>query len=143
MKVTFTGTRKGMTPFQRELVRRLLEQLKPEYAFHGDCIGADAEFHDEVRRLCQNCHIIGFPCHFDSQRAFKDCDSLELPAPPLERNGRMVEEATVVIACPGEDHEVLRSGTWATIRRARKCPTVRRYFVIGPTRKIESGGLVK
>lgn len=36
------------------------------------------------------------------------------------RNDRLVHHADVLIAFPETEHEQLRSGTWATIRRARK-----------------------
>jgi len=36
------------------------------------------------------------------------------------RNHKMVDSAGVLLATPKEDHEVLRSGTWATIRYAYK-----------------------
>jgi hypothetical protein len=38
----------------------------------------------------------------------------------LERNTEIVKACDVLIATPKEQDEVLRSGTWATIRRARK-----------------------
>lgn len=38
----------------------------------------------------------------------------------MERNDALVEHADLLIAFPRTEHEVLRSGTWATVRRARK-----------------------
>lgn len=38
----------------------------------------------------------------------------------LARDSAMVRECDVLLAFPGSKTEVLRSGTWATIRRARK-----------------------
>ena len=38
----------------------------------------------------------------------------------MARNDRLVELATVLLAFPETQEEQLRSGTWATIRRARK-----------------------
>lgn len=40
--------------------------------------------------------------------------------PPLVRNHDIVDSTELLIACPKEQVEVLRSGTWATIRYARK-----------------------
>lgn len=37
----FTGSRKGMTRAQFEIVRELLET--PDWLHHGDCKGADAD----------------------------------------------------------------------------------------------------
>jgi len=44
--VGFTGTRAGMTSEQRTTVNRLLRELAPIWAHHGDCIGSDDQFHD-------------------------------------------------------------------------------------------------
>ena len=40
--------------------------------------------------------------------------------PPLVRNARIVQAADLLIAAPEQDIEQLRSGTWATVRAARK-----------------------
>lgn len=47
-------------------------------------------------------------------------DKGEQPANPLVRNHTMVDLASVVIAAPSSLEEQQRSGTWATIRYARK-----------------------
>jgi hypothetical protein len=50
--IGFTGTRHGMTPAQRHAVSQLIAELAAGAAFtahHGDCVGADAEFHDLCR----------------------------------------------------------------------------------------------
>ncbi len=40
--------------------------------------------------------------------------------PYLERNRDIVDASEVLIACPSTREEVMRSGTWATVRYARK-----------------------
>jgi hypothetical protein len=45
----------------------------------------------------------------------------------MERNRKIVDVVEVLLAVPFEDAEVLRSGTWATVRYARR---VRRTTVI-------------
>jgi hypothetical protein len=40
--------------------------------------------------------------------------------PYLERNKRIVDNVTLLIATPKEFHHTLRSGTWSTIRYAWK-----------------------
>jgi hypothetical protein len=40
--------------------------------------------------------------------------------PHLKRNGHIVDASHVMIACPRLMHEELRSGTWMTIRYARR-----------------------
>jgi len=45
MRVGFTGTSQGMTRPQQEAVAALLLDPVPNEAHHGNCVGADAEFH--------------------------------------------------------------------------------------------------
>ena len=49
------------------------------------------------------------------------CESTEVrePLPYMVRNENIVKEAGVLIAAPASDKEVMRSGTWATVRRGR------------------------
>jgi hypothetical protein len=56
-----------------------------------------------------------------------------MPAKPyLVRNHEIVDDSQVLIAAPKEFTEQLRSGTWATIRYARKIGrTVRIVFPDG------------
>lgn len=42
------------------------------------------------------------------------------PAPYIVRDHAIVDEVQFLIGCPRKDIEELRSGTWATIRYARK-----------------------
>ena len=58
--ISFTGTRRGMTHSQIVRVTCLLNMHKPKVVRHGDCLGADAQFHD----LCLaygKCKIIIHP----------------------------------------------------------------------------------
>ena len=135
--VTFTGTRWGMTKQQQSRVRQLLRRLSPEEVHHGMCIGADAEFHQIVRTVCKRrTHIHGWPQSIDRTLRAKGLspDSLHKEMPPLERNKAMVSHADVVIATPKEKTQILRSGTWATIRYAVKKKGLALY-VVGPDGK--------
>ena len=121
--VGFTGTREGMTQKQKEMLHA--ELLRPTFAdaffHHGDCIGADAEAHDIAERLELRINI--HPSDRIAGRALKKPNkggNLWPPKPPLERNAIIVAAADVLIACPKQMQEVLRSGTWATVRYARK-----------------------
>lgn len=116
-KVGFTGTRRGMTTRQREELNAIL----PEgcWFHHGDCVGADAQAHEVARQ--KGCAIVIHPCTLTSQRAFcVGADRILTPKRPLVRNRDIVEAVDWLIAAPATLHEVLRSGTWATIRYARK-----------------------
>ena len=50
--------------------------------------------------------------------------------PPLDRNHDIVERCDLLIATPHTVEEQLRSGTWATIRYARKVH--RPHYIIRP-----------
>lgn len=122
MKIGFTGTRKSMTKKQKSIVSYHL-WCRGFFTFgeahHGDCIGADAEFHRMATRL--KLKVFKHPAtNVSSQRAY--CEGgIELTAElPLIRNHDIVNSIDIMIAAPGESREVLRSGTWATIRYARK-----------------------
>jgi len=114
----FTGTQSGMSQAQKDLVKVFLEMHTPSAVIHGDCIGADKDFDD----ICDELGIerYSLPSDITSKRAFTDAIVLREPAPPLERNHAIVDKSDELFACPKEIHEVLRSGTWATIRYAQK-----------------------
>lgn len=129
--VAFTGTQLGMTLLQQTAVSRMLEKLVARhrdrlYAVHGDCVGADAMF-DGL------CVIHGirrgiYPSDVEAKRAHcerRGAEVLAAPAPPLERNTPIAAAGDLLIAAPKEYDEELRSGTWATVRRAREIYTER------------------
>lgn len=126
--IGFTGTQRGMTEAQRiAFVREM--QLRTSQGnvnwHHGDCIGADSQSHDEA---CERVAAITIhPPDVPSKRAFckiPDWASdilfeVKRELPYLTRNHNIVDESEELIATPS-GKEVLRSGTWATIRYARK-----------------------
>lgn len=140
MRLAFTGTRLGMTERQENEVRRELtidrENKTPMgsiTAVHGCCKGADVDFH----RLALEAGIPFYDLWPSNNRAtnrLQECMDLfakfELDPgvvltlhpenEPLLRNEDIIAGADFLIACPKETEEVLRSGTWATIRLARK-----------------------
>jgi len=118
-KVGFTGSRTGMTGYQKASVESILKCMNVSEAVHGDCIGSDSEFHD----ICQSMHIpvVLRPGNLRDQRAFcKGAIFTFDPKPPLTRNIDIVNDVDAMIATPKERNEVLRSGTWATIRAAKR-----------------------
>jgi hypothetical protein len=108
-----------MTPGQSEAVRELLARLKLTELHHGDCVGADAEAHEIARSL--GAVVIVHPPIDVSRRAFCSADKLLPPAPYLERNQAIVDSVRILVAAPAQEKEILRSGTWATVRYARRC----------------------
>jgi hypothetical protein len=137
MVVGFTGTRQGMTPAQKRVVKDLLGELSPVRVVHGDCVGADADFHAIATEL-------GIPIYLrpghnvrgeSPTRAYcEGADYAYLSRNYLQRDEDIVKDADkgdgVLIACPSGMNEVLRSGTWATIRRARKRHVPQ--YIVGP-----------
>jgi hypothetical protein len=118
-KIGFTGTQFGMTNRQKKSFIRLLlsQKIIPTEFHHGDCIGADEQANKIVGIIPK---IVIHPPSFDAKRAFCFSRDVRSPKPYIERNHDIVDETDVLIACPRTKEEELRSGTWATIRYARK-----------------------
>lgn len=119
MKIGFTGTRIGLTKKQEEALTNLLmnNRLGTEL-HHGCCSGADNRANSIARSL--SIRTIGHPP--TDRKALSSCmvDEMREEAPYLERNRHIVDECSVLIGTPKEFKEVVRSGTWYTIRYARK-----------------------
>lgn len=119
MELGFTGTQRGMTERQAIAVASLLDVLTPDggHVHHGDCIGADAEFH--ALAVERGLRVEIHPPLNESKRAFCKGDILWPPYHYLTRNQHIVDHSEVLIAAPWEEQEQRRSGTWSTVRRAR------------------------
>lgn len=118
MIVGFTGTQRGVTPEQWAACWPMLNARAPGSFHHGDCIGSDDQIAGMTRLI--GFWIVGHPPVITSKRAFFQSDELRDPLPYLARNHKIVDAAQEMIATPGEFEEQLRSGTWATIRYARR-----------------------
>jgi hypothetical protein len=138
--IGFTGTQKGLTRKQNERLRSKFRDYLLEYWFlhHGDCIGGDDEA-DTIGKE-YNAHRIIHPPLNPIKRAFcntKGGDYSILPEKDyIPRNHDIVDSVSKLIACPKEKEEQLRSGTWATIRYARKKKLP--IFIIYPNGDTES-----
>lgn len=91
---------------------------------HGACVGADEQFVDEVKKTVPY-RIEAHPASnvrrdLISELALQLSDVVWANHPALKRNVEMVSLSDVLVACPAEFLEQRRSGTWATIRAARK-----------------------
>lgn len=136
MHVGFTGSRRGLS---REQGKSLDLWLRENFLYksrtisfhHGDCLGSDKEAHDLLLELYNvpddflydktKLDIIIHPPIKDTFRAF--CipySQIRVPKDYLKRNHDIVDESKFLIACPKEIKNVIRSGTWATIRYAVK-----------------------
>jgi hypothetical protein len=117
MNVGFTGTQRGMTLRQQMQLDRILgiflladEAVNAKPVFYdGDCPIESAD--QQARAIARQ---LGYECR---QLPPRKRNAAEF----LARNRRIVEHSDVLVAAPETDHEKLRSGTWMTVRYARKC----------------------
>lgn len=126
MKLGFTGTRNGMSDAQVRTVLQFLydHRAKIDYVIHGGCVGAD----DDFDKLAASLGILRSVFPSDRPKLSISSDVLiargpcviHSPDDPLKRNKVIVKHSTDMLACPRQREEVLRSGTWATIRYSRK-----------------------
>lgn len=132
MRIGFTGTREGMTPNQRSQFWSFILRFPPDLFRHGVCVGADSQAVNIVRQLTPRPKIFG---HFGDipgmtcDIATGWCDDTAPPEPCLVRNRHIVDGSDMLIACP-KGPEERRSGTWATVRYARK--QGKRILIIWP-----------
>ena len=122
MKLGFTGTQRGMTTEQRDIVTCLVVALsifdETMEAHHGDCRRADEDFHNIASQL-STAWIVIHPPIKNGKRAFCMGDETREPEEYLKRNRNIVAEADFLIATPGNYKELKQgSGTWATWRYA-------------------------
>lgn len=122
MRISFTGTsHQDLTKQQwGDLLAYLTEHRKHiNRIYHGDCINADAQFHQLVEHLEMRHLVVLFPPKSSKKRAFCTAPVIAPPAPYLKRNRKLAEMGDILLAAPAQEHEVLRSGTWSTVRYAR------------------------
>jgi len=138
ISIGFTGTQVGMNVEQRAtlgyyLKRTLHPNIDVEY-HHGDCIGADADFHTLLNELFEECNIkkniIIHPPIKNIKRAYCKSDFILEPKDYLDRNKDIVNASKILLATPKEFEEQLRSGTWSTIRYCKK--QKKKAFIIFP-----------
>jgi len=130
MKVGFTGTQVGMTNRQKLELKEYLQVLGVTELHHGDCVGADDEAADIARLM--GIRLVMHPPTDSRKRAynFRIGEEVRDQHPYLTRNHHIVDETEILIATPKTGYEELRSGTWATVRYARKLG--RRVYVLTP-----------
>jgi len=120
--IGFTGSQKGMTPKARQSLYDLFMKVNGVDFHHGDCVGSDEQAHHLASSLQYSIAI--HPPENDEKRAFcqPTLDGRMFPAKDyLDRNQDIVDASTYLMATPNSYKERRRgSGTWATIRRARK-----------------------
>lgn len=123
-KYGFTGARSGLNDIQKDKITKLLKEDiqngKKIEIHHGDCVGADTDFHNICKNLSMDIKIIIHPPSNNTMRSFCISENIHRQKSYLDRNKDIVNDSDILIACPFNDIEQLRSGTWATIRYAKK-----------------------
>jgi hypothetical protein len=126
IKIGFTGNRYGLRQDQKTQIEALLDKYNHITVSHGDCVGSDTDFH----QLCISykythpekkitVHI--YPPDNPRLRGFNKGDVVMPEKPYLQRNMDIIKNCDLLIACPvDKNKEEQRSGTWSTIRQARK-----------------------
>jgi len=121
--IGITGTRFKMTgPQGRKLSRLLLAQYEPESALHhGACVGVD-EYTATKASYLGYWVVAHLPIDdkWLSTQSIRVSNEVCKAKEYIDRNHDIVEASSVVIAVPNTKEEVLRSGTWSTIRYAKK-----------------------
>jgi hypothetical protein len=142
LRLGFTGTRDGMTAAQAKAFRALLDKLRPVEFHHGDCIGSDEDAHEIFHkwRRSESPAVTGIdpvihvhPPDNDSKRArvkLYEGDVLHEEQSYHVRNKAIVDAGTLLVATPNSPAEQLKSGTWWTIRAAKKAGT--KFKIIRP-----------
>lgn len=134
MRVGFTGTRIELTFKQVDALDGVLAAVEgPAELHHGDCVGADAW---AARRAAAfRYRVVSHPPTENGYRAWIPATEMREPKPYLERNRAIVDETERLIAVP-DGPERVRSGTWSTVRYARRLG--RSITIIWPDGRVES-----
>ena len=128
----FTGTQEGMTSQQKSRVAECFARVKELH--HGDCVGADATADDIAHGM--QIRVVIHPPVNHSKRAWCKYDEIFEEKDYLVRNRDIVDSSDFLIATPKEEvGEELRSGTWSTVRYARKKGKL--VFVVRPSGRVE------
>ena len=133
MNIGFTGTQVGMTKEQRQTFTKLCTKI--DSLHHGCCIGADKQVHDIATE--KKIWAVLHPPLNRSKMAIYEGSETRRAKEYLQRNHDIVLETDLLIATPKEFNEQLRSGTWSTIRYARRVN--KPILIILPNGKVQKG----
>lgn len=139
--VGFTGTREAMFNSQNWALMETLQTLRTVSSelHHGGCKGADEVAHNLAMKLGFKIEV--HPSDLAGYQGLRAFASKVHPAKPaLKRNHDIVSACDVLVAVV-KGPEELRSGTWATIRYARKAkkPIIIIWPFGSPTVEIRKG----
>jgi hypothetical protein len=129
--VGFTGTSRGMSAGQKVRVREYLSAIKQEFPaakitfHHGLCIGAD----EQAARIAKELgyYVVAHPGYSPRnpegrlfRSDFDGNDEVCPEKPHIPRDHDIVDGSQRLVAAPWTREEIVRSGTWTTVRYARK-----------------------
>ena len=107
----FTGSKDGLTAAQLTALEQLLDRIPgARELHHGDCVGAD----DAVHRLARarSWRIVVHP-PTNQRRACGHFGHVRMPAKDfIARNDDIARACHLLVACPAQQAEQQRSGTW-------------------------------
>lgn len=119
--IGFTGSRYPLAPVQAVEVASAIAAARTANArfSHGDCVGGDEEAHFIAMDLGYVVHV--WPPKDNRLRAFTTGHFIHAPADYPIRNSSIVMMSDTLIAAPaGPEVDNPRSGTWQTVRKARR-----------------------
>lgn len=127
MRLGFTGTREGLTEQQKDALRQVFLRLRPTEFHQGCCVGGDEQATELLRDLSYAedlllIRTVAYPCTLwglVSKKAWELSTEVRFPEETLKRNRDIVDAVGHLVACP-KGPEEQRSGTWSTVRYARK-----------------------
>lgn len=138
MIIGFTGTREGMTDPQVVRLANWVGESGGGEFHHGACVGADSHAADIADTF--NLKVVAYPCTVTGmvcQEAVRVSVEIRTAKPPLDRNRDIVDACDILLVCPKGMQEEQRSGTWATVRYARR--QGRRIMIFWPDGTITGG----
>jgi hypothetical protein len=120
-----------MTEAQQAMVINLVQEFEEEDGMkevhHGDCVGSDNQFHDIILEHTKaNIHIHPGTDNFGEMPKRAHCKGpterirMYDPKPYLARNIDIVKAGDALLATPQQAQMVTRSGTWSTVRKAKR-----------------------
>lgn len=125
MTIGFTGTRSGMSDFQKKTVTQMVKAISENnpgsLAIHGGCIGADIDFHhicDDLIREVYPGHFAKDPENKSHIGEFPGAHIVHESQTHFKRNRDIVDRCDILIATPYNNNQ--QGGTWYTINYAKK-----------------------
>jgi len=119
-----------MTDAQKHAVVVFILTNDPSEARHGDCIGADTDFHIILQRYFKTVPIIIHPSNLKTRAWNSGAIKVHDPKDPLDRDHDIADASDIMIATPKGFAEERRSGTWTTVRYSKR--TNKKTMIIYP-----------